>query len=67
MVLNGTTGNLYNVDKSCKDVATITNKMTTVFAIFDMCKDVVESYPLLNRVYVDKKKKAVSGEFRGSG
>ena len=55
MVLNGTTGNLYNVDKSCKDVATITNKMTTVFAIFDMCKDEVESYPLLSRVYVKKK------------
>ena len=55
MVLNGTTGNLYNVDKTCKDVAEVTEKMTTVFAIFDMCKDEVESYPLLSRVYVKKK------------
>ena len=44
MVLNTTSGNLLNIEQTCRDVVSLSkdknkNMMTTAFAIYDMCKD----------------------------
>ena len=43
MVLNSTSGNLYNVENSCRDVCKFTKNMCTVFAVHDLCKDMIDA------------------------
>ena len=45
MVLNATSGNLYNVEQTCKDLIHYSENSTTVFAVYDMCKDLKSNYP----------------------
>ena len=43
MVLNTTSGNLLNIEQTCKDMVTYSKfkskAMMTAFAVYDMCKD----------------------------
>ena len=66
MILNGTEGNLFPIEQTCRDFCTITDDMCTVFAEYDMCKDLLENYPGLTlRVKRKEGKKAAKG--RGEG
>ena len=49
MILNSSNGNLFSIEQTCRNVCQITDNMCTVFAIYDMCKDLVENYPGLRR------------------
>ena len=44
MVLNGTSGNLFNQTAMSRDVCRVTKNMCTVFTVNDMCKDIRERY-----------------------
>ena len=44
MVFNGTSGNLYNIEQNFRDVCDRSENMCTVFAVYDMCKDIKERY-----------------------
>ena len=65
MVLNGTSDNLYNVEKAGLDVCSSTLNMCTVLSIFDMCKDMKESELIRKRV--PKKKGATQNYFNDKG
>lgn len=45
MILNKTGANSFPIEKSCRDFCAITDNMCTVFAEYDMCKDLLENYP----------------------
>ena len=49
MIMNDTSGNLYSIEQTCRDICVITNNMCTVFAVYDMCKDELRNYPGLTR------------------
>jgi len=70
MVLNGTSGNLWTAEQTCIDVCDITKNTTTVFAIFDMCKDMLSNYPRLTKLAVKdgesiKNSRYVKGRGKG--
>ena len=44
IVLNGTSGNLYPIEAELRSIVGATQKMCTVFAVYDMCKDQKERY-----------------------
>lgn len=45
MILNGTEANLFPIEQTCRDFCAITKDMCTVFAEYDMCKDLLTNYP----------------------
>ena len=65
MVLNQTSGNLYPIEQMCRDICYMTNNFCTVFAVFDMCKDVKEMYKELSLKEAKPVRKSIIG--RGSG
>ena len=46
-LLNETSGNIFPIEQRCKDVCLLTKNDCTVFAVFDMCKDVKGNYEQL--------------------
>ena len=44
MVLNDTSGNLFPIEQTCRNVCTATKRLCTVFAVYDMCKEKIENY-----------------------
>ena len=46
MVLNGTSGNLFPIEAHLRDFCSpaASNELCTVFAVFDMCKDLKTRY-----------------------
>ena len=70
MVLNGTSGNLWKIEGNLRDLCTdlTSDQNCTVFAVFDMCKDVKSKYQGILSANQDKKtagKAKVGGEHRG--
>ena len=66
-VLNGTSGNLYPISRTCRDIVLSSNKMATVFAVYDICKDEVWRYKDLTVAEDKKKKKQEKFDARGEG
>ena len=67
MILNGISGNIFNISQTCRDVCTITKNMTTVFSVYDMCKDSVQRYPELKKKVIKIEDPAEGVEGRGQG
>ena len=66
MVLNGTSGNLYPIEQTCRDFCIITMNYCKVFAVYDMCKDELKNYEKLT-LRVARKKKEDIKKGRGEG
>ena len=72
MVLNGTSGNVFAIEANLRDFCSdiCSDKLCTVFAVFDMCKDQKTRYEQLTLTQ-DKELKGVAkkaeGDNRGEG
>ena len=44
MVLNSTSGNLFNLDENCREVCEFTKNMCTVFTLNDLGRDKMKRY-----------------------
>ena len=65
MVFNGTSGQLYNIEQNLRDFCDEkANHQCTVFAVFDMCKDVKTRYAELT-LKADKELKGTAKAARG--
>lgn len=67
MILNGISGNICNISQTCRDVCSITKNMTTVFSVYDMCKDSVQRYPELKKRVIKIEEPTEGVEGRGQG
>lgn len=63
MVLNDTSGNIFPIEKTCRDICLVTKKLCTVFAVYDMCKENIENYDKLTL----SKEKTGKAKGRGTG
>ena len=68
MVFNGTSGNVFPIEQHLRDFCTDTTseKLCTVFAVFDMCKDMRTRYEQLT-MKQDKDLKGVAKKVEGRG
>ena len=55
MVLNDTSGNLFNIEQELKDLCYIGKGQCYVWAVFDMCKSDIRNYPGLTLKREEKK------------
>ena len=56
MVLNSTSGNIYPIEETARDICRFTKNLTTTLCIYDMCKDELTRYPQLSRRAAEIKK-----------
>ena len=70
MVLNSTSGNVYPIEETARDICRFTKNLTTALCIYDMCKDELVRYPELSKRAAKIKKqetKKPSAHGRGIG
>ena len=66
MVFNAaTSGNLFSIEQTLRDICLASSNMCTVFAVYDMCKDIIGRYPELTKMAIKVKKGKTKG--RGIG
>ena len=67
MVFNGTSGNVYAIEQQLRDFCSelVSDKLCTVFAVFDMCKDLKTRYGDLTLKQDKELKGTAKGASRG--